>query len=103
LSIRWQFNPHNNLGTAFKYWRRQLNFISGEETLQRMMNYLDKKKAGAYLRFGQADIDAALAVRKPGAALPDALVVEIRNTFLLWVYRLEPGLQGTRIAKRLTG
>jgi glycosyltransferase involved in cell wall biosynthesis len=83
LSIRWQFNLQGNLGTSFKYWRRQLTFISAEETLRRVMNCLDEKKPGAYLRFGRADIDTALGIRKPGEELSDSLVLEICKSFLL--------------------
>jgi glycosyltransferase involved in cell wall biosynthesis len=83
VGINWPPCLNGNMRTSFEYWRRQFTFISAEETLQRIMNYLDIKKAGAYLRFGQADIDATLAVRKPGEELADAIVLEIRNTFLL--------------------
>jgi glycosyltransferase involved in cell wall biosynthesis len=81
LSIRWNFDPQGNQKISFKYWRRQLTFVSAEETLRQVMNYLDEKKPGAYLRFRRADIDAALGIKKPGE-LPESLVQEVRKTFL---------------------
>jgi len=41
------------MGISFKYWRRQLTFISPEQTLRRVMNCLEEEKPGAYLRFGR--------------------------------------------------
>jgi glycosyltransferase involved in cell wall biosynthesis len=82
LSIGLHFDPQGNLNTSFKYWRRQLTFVPAEETLQQVMSYLEEKKPGAYLRFGGADIDVALGIKKPGAELPDSLVQETRKTFL---------------------
>jgi glycosyltransferase involved in cell wall biosynthesis len=77
------FDLQRNLRTSFKYWRRQLAFISAEETLRQVMNCLEAKKPGAYLRFGRADIDAALGTQSPALKLPDALILEIRKSFLL--------------------
>lgn len=82
MSIRWHFDLQGNLSTSFQYWRRQLTFITAEETLRQVMNYLEEKKPGAYLRFGRADIDAALGIKNPGADLPESLVQETRKTFL---------------------
>jgi glycosyltransferase involved in cell wall biosynthesis len=47
------------------------------------MTCLEEKKPGASLRFGQADIDLALGIRKPGMEWPDALILEMRAAFLL--------------------
>ena len=70
------------MGISFKYWRRQLTFISPEQTLRRVMNCLEEEKPGAYLRFGRSDIDTALGIQKPGEELSESLVLEIRKSFL---------------------
>ena len=82
LSIRWNFDPGGNQKISFKYWRRQLTFVSAEDTLQGVMNYLEEKKPGAYLRFGRTDIDAVLGIKVPGAALTESFIQEVRKTFL---------------------
>ena len=82
MSIHWQFDSQGNLKTSFKYWRRQLTFISAEETLHRVMTSLEENKSGAYLRFGRADIDTALGIRKPGVELSESLISETRKTLL---------------------
>jgi glycosyltransferase involved in cell wall biosynthesis len=77
------FIPSSSMATSFKYWRRQLHFISAGETLRQVTACLESRTPGAYLRFGRADIDAVLGMRTATIKLPGALVLEARRAFLL--------------------
>jgi glycosyltransferase involved in cell wall biosynthesis len=79
--------------TSFKYWLKQLTFISAEDTLALLTQALVEKKPAAYLRFGQADIDAALANPRAGPALPPAFTQEVRQTLLLCGPQIYKSLQ----------
>jgi glycosyltransferase involved in cell wall biosynthesis len=51
--------------------------------LRKLISCLERKKPGAYLRFGLDDINAALGIRKTDEDLQKSFIVETRKSFLL--------------------
>ncbi len=81
--LHWAFARQGPADISLRYWSRQIRFASAEETLRCVAHSLEHAQPGAYLRFGQADIDAALGRAKLPAAVAAERAREVRAAFLL--------------------